>query len=407
VSWLPSPAVRLNGVDVSSLVSARVRVKRGRDSVYVEPSASYASVVFESDSSVAVTVGDRIELRISDSSGSPTTLFSGRVSDVDLSVSPVSGGFRASYRVTVVGPLAGANRRQVFVGGRVQELDGERVLAALFEALALTWEEVAPGTTWDDVDGSWDDFTGPVAVGEIDPGVYDIAALSSADGGYSALSVVQDAAFSGGGVLYENRFGRIGYADAGRRAATLALGTAVEVPVPLLRADGVSASSSLSELANRAVVVYDGGVEQAELPESVSRFGLFVRRFDTALVSQAQAANRAERFVQEHALPVFKADSFSVLLNTLPDAIRDALIVVEPNDLVVFDGLPPQFGFSRLTAFVEGIEWSFDDFTAEVRLFASDERLSVGGVWWGRVSDTLEWGDVDAGLVWQDVGRVL
>jgi hypothetical protein len=56
---------------------------------------------------------------------------------------------------------------------------------------------------------------------------------------------------------------------------------------------------------------------------------------------------------------------------------------------------------------VEGIEWRFDDQTAEVRLFASDERLSVGGVWWGRVTDTLEWGDVDAALEWQDVERTL
>jgi hypothetical protein len=111
--------------------------------------------------------------------------------------------------------------------------------------------------------------------------------------------------------------------------------------------------------------------------------------------------------VQEHSLPVFKADSFSVLLNVLPDALRDRLLEVEPNDLIVFDGMPPQFGFDRLTAFVEGIEWRFDDQTAEVRVFASDERLSVGGVWWGRVDGTLEWGDVDGSLEWQDVGRTL
>jgi hypothetical protein len=399
--------VTVNGQALSSSVVGQVTVRRGRDSVYVEPSASYASVNFQSESGVPVTIGDRLTLRLADSVGTATTVFSGRVSDVDLQVVPVGSGTLAGYRVTAVGPLAGANRRQTLAAGRPEELDGARVLAALFGALALTWEEVPLETTWDDVEGSWDQFTGPIALDEIDPGVFTIAALGSADAGYSALGVVQDAAFSGGGVLYENRRGQIGYADAARRADTLFGGTAIAVPVSALKADGLSASSSLSELANRAIVTYETGVEQADIPESIVQFGLFVRRLDTQLVSQSQAANRAERFVQEHSLPVFKADSFSLLLNVQSDSLRDDLLTVEPNDLIVFDGMPPQFGFDRLTAFVEGIEWRFDDQTAEVRLFASDERLSVGGVWWGRVTDTLEWGDVDADLEWQQVGRTL
>jgi len=407
VSWRPVPSVLLNGVEVSSSAVGQVTVKRGRDSVYVEPSASYASVNFRSESGVPVTIGDRLTLRLADSVGTATTVFSGRVSDVDLQVVPVGSGTLAGYRVTAVGPLAGANRRQTLAGGRPVELDGERVLAALIAALGLTWEELPLGTTWDDVEGTWDNFTGPIAVDEIDQGVYDIAALGSADAGYSALSVVQEAAFSGDGVLYENRFGQIGYADAARRANTLFGGTAIAVPVSALKADGLSASSSLSELANRAIVTYEGGVEQADIPESIVQFGLFVRRLDTQLTSQSEALNRAERFVEEHSLPVFKADSFSLLLNSQTDSLRDELLTVEPNDLIVFDGMPAQFGFGRLTAFVEGIEWRFDDQTAEVRLFASDERLSVGGVWFGRVTSTLEWGDVDADLEWQQVGRTL
>jgi len=407
VSWRPVPSVTINGQQVTSSAVGQVTVKRGRDSVYVEPSASYASVNFTSESGVPVTIGDRLTLRLADSVGTATTVFSGRVSDVDLSVVPVGSGTLAGYRVTAVGPLAGANRRQTLAAGRPVELDGARVLAALFGALALTWEEVDLDLKFEDAEGSWNDFTGPIAVDEIDPGVFTIAALGSADAGYGALSVVQEAAFSGDGVLYENRRGQVGYADAARRADTLFGGTAIAVPVAALRADGLSASSSLSELANRAIVTYETGVEQADIPESITQFGLFVRRLDTQLTSQSEALNRAQRFVEEHSLPVFKADSFSLLLNSQTDSLRDDLLTVEPNDLIVFDGMPPQFGFDRLTAFVEGIEWRFDDQTAELRLFASDERLSVGGVWFGRVTDTLEWGDVDANLEWQQVGRTL
>jgi hypothetical protein len=397
-----SPTVNFTGNTIN-----RITIRRGRDSVYVEPSASYASVdLISVGQPLGLSVGSRLKVTLNDSTGTPQTLFSGRVSDVEVQVTkatqPVAG-----YRLTAVGPLAGANRRQVLTGGRGEELDGQRALAAIFDALAPTWETTPGDVTWDVAEGSWEDSTGAIATDDFDTGVYTLSALATNDGGYSALSVAQEAAASGGGVIYENRNGLVAYADANRRGLTFAAGDFAEVPAAVLDLDGMRASSSLSEVATRVLVDWAGGTVESEIPEAFAAIGLFVRRLSTILASETDAQARALQEVQNLSQPVFKADQFRLLLNNVTPQLLDRLVVVEPNDGVEFVGLPAALGFTRLTAFVEGVEWSIDPFTVELGLFASDERLSVGGVWWGRVTDTLEWENVDAGLEWQDVGRTL
>ncbi len=406
-AWQPEPSIRINGVDFTGDTVGTVTIRRGRDSVYVEPSASYASVNLRAlNVAPQLQIGDRLIIRLNSVIGPPVTLFSGRISDVETQVVQARTTI-GEFRLTAVGPLAGANRRQVLAAGRPVEKDGQRALAALFDALAQTWEGVPIDVTWDDFEGTWEQSVGPISVDKFDEGVFDVSALPAQDGGYSALQLAQQAAFSGNGVLYETREGRIAYADAERRAATLVEGDFANVPAAVISLDGMRASSSLSELANRVFVDWAGGVVTAEALDSQLEYGLFVRRLQTILENEQDAQRFADEKVDNFAFPVFKADQFRLLLNNLEGPLLDRLIRVEPNDGVDFTGLPNVLGFNRLQAFVEGVDWLIEQYRVELGLFASDERLSVGGVWWGRVTDTLEWGDVDAALEWQDVGRTL
>jgi hypothetical protein len=407
VTWKPDPAVLVNSTNLTGNTIGNITIRRGRDSVYVEASASYAAVdLISVGEPLDLEVGQRLRVTLNDSTDARRTLFRGRISDIQVQITQATRTI-AGYRVTAVGPLAFANRRQVLAAGRAEELDGERALAAVLGGAAQTWETFASDLEWQDAVGVWSDYVGDVDLDLFDAGVYTLAALGSADAGYGALQLAQEAAQSGGGVIYETRGGNIAYADAARRAATLATGGFAEVPAAVLDLDGMRASSALSEVANRVEVEWVSGVESAEVRESVIKFGVLERVFKTILASDTAAAARAEELVQNLSLPVFKADQFRLLLNNVDATLLDDLVVVEPNDGVDFVGLPPELGFTRLTAFVEGIEWRIDPFTVELGLFASDERLSVGGVWFGRVTDTLEWGDVDAGLEWQQVGRTL
>jgi len=383
--WKPEPAVIVNSTNLTGNTIGNITIRRGRDSVYVEPSASYASVdLISVGEPLDLEVGSELAVTLNSSTGFRETLFRGRISDVNVSVvsaSPVVG----QYRVTAVGPLAGANRRQVLADGRTVEKDGERARAAIVEAFG----------------------TAIIAEALFDTGIFDLAELDPQTGGYSALSIAQEAGSSGAGVVYETRDGLIAYADTDRRAATLTADDFAVIPSSVLDLDGMNASSSLSELANRVLVDWDAGTVTEEITESITEFGLLVRRISTVLNSESDAEVRALELAQNLAVPVFKADVFRLLLNNLESPLLDVLLRVEPNDGVSFRDLPSAIGFTQLDAFVEGVEWRINPFTVELGLFASDERLSVGLVYWGRVDAALEWDDVDPALEWRNVGRTL
>jgi hypothetical protein len=383
--YKPEPAVVIGDQDFTGSTIGQVTIRRGRDSVYVEPAASYASVNLRSvGTPLNLSIGSELSVTLNTTFGDRETLFRGRISDIEVQVTPATP-LVGQYRLTAVGPLAGANRRQVLAAGRAVEKDGERAEAAIVDALG----------------------TAIVASAQFDTGVFDVAALGTAVGGYTALSIAQEAAASGGGVVYETRAGLIAYADADRRATTLSDDNFAIIPAGILDLDGMNASSSLSELANRIVLDWDAGTVIEEVQGSIDEFGLFVRRITTILENETDAETRAIDLAQNLSVPVFKADVFRLLLNNAADPLRDVLVRVEPNDGVSFRQLPSVIGFTRLDAFVEGVEWRINPFTVELGLFASDERLSVGLVYWGRVTDTLEWDDVDPALQWQNVGRLL
>jgi hypothetical protein len=383
--YKPEPAVLIDGQDFTGDTIGQITIRRGRDSVYVEPSASYAAVTLRSvGTALDLSIGSELTVTLNSATGAREPLFRGRISDVNVSITPASS-LVGQYRLTAVGPLAGANRRQVLAGGRSVEKDGERAEAAIVDALG----------------------TAIIADALFDPGIFDLAALDSQDGGYSGLSIAQEAAASGGAVLYETRDGLIAYADTDRRAATLIADDFAVIPSAILDLDGMNTSSSLSELANRVLVDWDAGTVTEEVAESIAQFGLFVRRISTVLDKEGDAEVRAIELAQNLSVPVFKADVFRLLLNNAASPLLDLLLRVEPNDGVSFRQLPPVIGFTRLDAFVEGVEWSIDPFTVRLGLFASDERLSVGLVYWGRVDVALEWDDVDPALEWRNVGRTL
>jgi hypothetical protein len=398
--------VEVGGRDVTGLVQGRLTVRRGRDSVYTEPSAGYASIDLRSTVSEPFRVGQTVKVFLSDSADQFVQLFGGVLSDVDAQAVRVQGGVLVGYRLTAVGPLARLNRRTVLFGGRPSEDDGDRVLAALLAGLASAWEEQNDSLAWDDAEGTWDTFDG-IDTSLVDSGVFTLAALGTADGGYNPLRVAQEAAFSGLGMIYETRTGEVAYADAARRADNADAGYSV-VPAGSLSADGVQVTSSLSDITNRVTVEFDGGVVTVTDDDSLVEFGLFQTGFTTQLVNQSNAELWADRYVENHSLPVFRADQFRLTLESVGTALTDSLLVVEPNDAVVFTGLPTALGLgASFEGFVEGVEWSVDPFRTDVGLFVSDAQLSLGSIWWGRVGGTLVWSAVGTATAWQDVERTL
>ena len=402
--YKPQPQVILGTQPVSGILFDRITIRRGRDSIYVEQQASYATLrlrilsqeiaedfLAPSIINAEAVIGQTCQIRLNGPTGVFESIFFGRISDV-VKETVQGTDTIANLTITAVGPLADANRRQVFDGGRAAETDGERVLGAMVAAFG-TAVPIAPQIN-------------PVVPAQFDTGLFTVASLDSQDGGYNALRVAQEAAFSAQGIFFEQRDGTLAYADAERRPEEL-LDGATEIPATVLNLNGIQASSSLSELANRAIVDWDAGTVVEDNVESQNLFGLLERRVSTILSTESDAERFAGQLVQNQSVPVFKADQFRLILNNLPSPLLDTMVRVEPNDAVRFTGLPFTIGFFELVGFVEGLEWSINDFTVELGLFVSDEILSVGDVWWGRVTETLEWDDVDPALEWGNVGRTL
>ena len=404
MSWQPNPTVTINGVDYTGQTINRVSINRGRRTVYERPNAGYASIELRDVGDLpSLRVGREVQIAIEDSSGAPVTVFTGLLSDwssqtVATGVEPV-----VVYRVQAVGPLALLNRRQVLAGGSPAENDGERVRAAVGGA-DVTWEEVAFDLAWEDAQGTWETF-GPVDLSLIDDGVFDLAALDPTDGGYNALQVAQDAGFSGEGILFEAPDGRIGYANADRRFANEQAGF-LEIPASQLDVRGLTLNQQLAEVTNRVFVEYAGGVATAQDPFSLVEFGLYERDIQTTLVNLSNAQARADEFIARHATPGLVLDELPLNLLSVPDALRDSLLVTNTNDAIQVTNIPNRVGLTTFQGFVEGLTLTADTFSADLTLTVSDKSLSVGSVRWGQVPDSITWNDVDAALQWQDATEV-
>ena len=413
MSWLPEPTVTIAGQDYTGRTIGQVRLNRGRDTVYATPSAGFASVelIDVTQGSLGFQVGAELIITVENSTSTPVRLFTGIVSDWVSNVVATGGEPVVTYQVEAVGPLAILNRRNVLFTGRPQETDGQRVLAAITEGLPVTWEEYSLTQTWEQAgDVTWEGVDPGFNPDLIDPGVYNLIALGTADAGYSALTVATEAGQSAKGLLFETADGFIGYADADRRPANAGDGP-LQVPYAVLSIGGLSTSSSLADLTNRITVEYGTDDDAVTLQDdfSLTNFGLQETRLRTLLASESDADARADDFLFAHSRPAVELQELVInLRGPITDTLRDNLLAINSNDYLQVTGLPAKLGFgpSGFFGYVEGIRIAADDFRTEISLLVSDELLSFGSVLWGQVTATIAWEDVDAALTWADARRV-
>jgi hypothetical protein len=403
--WSPNATVTIGGADYTDETIGSVSITRGRDTVYSDPPAGYARIQLldYAGTGLPVDIAETLEVTVEDTAAAAVTVFSGYVTDIsaDIYDAGLTGSPAATYTIVAVGPLARLSRRTVLAAGRPAETDSDRVTAAIESGLAITWEEY-PAIAWQDVDiaTTWETVDPGYDPDLIDTAVFDLSALAPADGGYSALEVATVASNSGDGLLYETLDGFIGWDNADARGQVTSY---LDIPASVIVAGGLRSSSSVSDLANRVTVDYDGGAETAQDSQSIIDYTLYERRISTTLANATNAGDRAETFVERHAYPAINLDSFTVRLDTLADnALIDELIEVRSGTAVNLTGLPATLGYTQVPGFVEGTTLTFDRYRAELRLAVSDATLSFGSIRWSAVPQSLAWEDVSATLTWED-----
>jgi hypothetical protein len=402
MTFQPAPSVTINGVDYTGNTIDSVTITRGRDTVYSEPQPGFASIqlIDKTGAGIPVTVGDQVTVKLD----ATRTVFVGIITDRTAALyDPGLRGTPAGIMsITAVGPLMRLNRRIIYQDGRVGELDAARITDILETALAVPWEEAAG--TWAQQTGTWADYLSqPYDPDLIDPGVFDLGPVDPADDGYVALTLAQQAASSGAGILSETGDGFIAFANADRRALNRAAG-AFRVPATVIRAD-LTTTSQLADITNRVTVTFAGGAVQAQDIDSIQRFGVYASEVVTQLADQTNAENRAADFIEAHAVPTVQMSAVTIRLDGLEDSLADDILDLDINAAVTIP-VPTTLRPTSRQGFVEQVVVRFDPFRAEVSLNVSDFRLSEGGIRWGQVDPTLAWEDVSATLAWADARTI-
>jgi hypothetical protein len=409
VSYDPYPTVTINGsTTIADNTLSSIQINMGRQDVLEQAGPGFANISFWTDgnSPLDIELSDKIEIEIAKGTSGSQTIFTGIISDIVVTFDAYGAdGSIARYSVTAVGPLAQLNKR-LSAATYAEERDGTRVFNILSDAFTTTWADLVGLTSWTNApDGiSWAQYDAEAAAlvatfpTDIDtPGQYILVAY--AGGESNALSLAQDAANSGRGVLWEAANGSIYYDDYAARA----LASPYALTADDVLAAGLMVDAKWGEIYNYVDVVYATGTASDENVLSQQLYGTLVGSKTTTLKNATDALAQAQDYVKSRAFARVYPSAITVPLHspTVSDATRDQMAAVYNGLYITCDDLPPVMG-GELKAFVEGWQWSLTRYTAELTLFLSAYSETYSREVWLQVPQTTTWATYDNSVIWEN-----
>jgi hypothetical protein len=408
----PKPTVEVNGVALSDdVIINQISISYGRNDIFTQPQPGYASFELwtDADISIDIELSNQITIDVLAATTGTKRLFTGTISDIQISLGGFgSDGGYAIYRVTALGPLALLNKRTAGSGGYSKEFEGDRIYEICYEAFVTVWSELSD-TAWDalPISGTWDTFEAAsitlvdnLATDIDQPGQYELTAYS--DGIANALTLAQDAAQSGRGILYERGDGSINYDDFLKRLTY----TPVTLGADEILVDGLTTDAQWSEIVNDATVTYKANAEKNWRDEqSVQLYGELVGSRSTQLENATDAENQAFAFVEARAYPRTYPAFLSVALHspTVTDAKRDELLDVFCGTPLSVTELPGVFGI-LFQGFVENYTWTIKEKEAYLTMGNSSFKESYPSIIWLQVTPpTITWATYPPTVRWNEV----
>lgn len=410
-TYTPFPLVLFNNVGYADDTLSSISISMGRRDIMEQPQPGYASInlVTSASTPLAIELSQPVLIKIKDTNNVDQTIFGGTVSDIDISLSQFGAvGSIAQYSITAVGPLAQLNRRTAGGQNYAKEFDGTRIFNILSEVFLTAWQDIGPTIQWEQLPATatWDSFDGVAEalvanlVTDIDqPGQFELQAYNS--GETVALDLVQIAAQSGRGVLYEGPTGELFYDDYASRSAE----TALALTADDINSRGLRTAAQWSEIVNDASVIYHAGTETFSDGTSIFLYGQQSGSRTTVLHNASDALQQAEDFVFSRAYPRMYPETISLPLHTptMGNATRNALIAAHVSTLITTAALPAVFG-TTFQGYVEGINWQLTRYTADLTLTLSTQtetypnliwfQIPVSTTWAGYTPNTDRWEDL-------------
>jgi hypothetical protein len=405
MTWLPEWRITV-GTNVYTNVTG-VNVTTGRIDIDRQCQAGYArmEIINSTNALFDIDVTDSLTLELKDSGGTYVPVFGGTVSDFSTSVrSPEETGFVTLGTILAVGALAKLPKA-IYTDSVDHDLDGEQIRIILSELLVNEWIEVAPALQWQDYDPTttWANAEN-VGLGEIDAGLYEMDNLQAAD--RNTQTLVQQIADSALGNLFEDKQGRISYADADHRSNYLATNGSTQLDGNYASPASVKSILQIGKIRNSEIVRYGndyGSTYSATDEASITTYGRYQRTIDSNIRYLADVEDIIERDLALRSTPRTQLDQITFRLDNplMPDALRNDLINLFFGEPVVITNLPFNMFEGYFSGFVEGISMRATPTFVDATIYVSPTDFSLIAPTWATVIPTNTiWSGVNGTLQW-------
>ena len=405
MTWLPEWRITV-GTNVYTNVTG-VNVTTGRIDIDRQCQAGYArmEIINSTNALFDIDVTDSLTLELKDSGGTYVPVFGGTVSDFSTSVrSPEETGFVTLGTILAVGALAKLPKA-IYTDSVDHDLDGEQIRIILSELLVNEWIEVAPALQWQDYDPTttWANAEN-VGLGEIDAGLYEMDNLQAAD--RNTQTLVQQIADSALGNLFEDKQGRISYADADHRSNYLATNGSTQLDGNYASPASVKSILQIGKIRNSEIVRYGndyGSTYSATDEASITTYGRYQRTIDSNIRYLADVEDIIERDLALRSTPRTQLDQITFRLDNplMPDALRNDLINLFFGEPVVITNLPFNMFEGYFSGFVEGISMRATPTFVDATIYVSPTDFSLIAPTWATVLPTNTiWSGVNGTLQW-------
>jgi hypothetical protein len=358
---------------------------------------------------LTVNLSEAVTVSLDKATTGTETIFTGIISDIDISLAQFGQiGSIAEYTITAIGPLAQLNKRNAGLAGYAKQFDGDRVYDILSEAFLTQWDDLSPTLTWNALPNQtqWDAFDGVAQIivdnlaTTIDrPGIYELTNYS--DGPANALTLAQNAAQSGRGVLYEAGNGHLHYADYQARVTA----PVINLVADDILIDGLQTAAQWSEIVNDVTITYKNDQEKYARDEtSILSYGQLAGSRDTLLEKAVDAQAQADDFLGSRAYPRVYPKSFTVALHNpmVSDAKRDALLAAENGTAITSSDLPAVFG-TTFKGYLEGYSWRLTRYEAYIDLICSAQSETYLSIIWQQIPPDQTWATYNPSTRWSDL----
>jgi hypothetical protein len=405
--WSPNATVKINGTAVTAFTLEGVQITMGRDDVQQQSPAGFATIDFLNLPYTDVEIFDEVSITLDNFSGVDTTIFTGTITDVSVSVLDAGTTNTFITQISASGGLSRLASKEANIVGYPEQKDGDRIVSVITDTFGLKWNELPATQVWTDyTTETWDDLLG-VDISDIDtPGTYDLFDSTTDPGAINALNYVQTVADSGSGYIFETTTGGIGYQDQDHRADYVSANGFINISKNFILADGINVTTSRNDVINDAIVTYGDPTAsfQTEELDSISLYGRVTSSIETFLKDATDAETLADRIVLLNAYPqpVIQGIKIQIDAPTMTQSLLNALVGVFFGLPVSVTDFPALLFPGQFFGYVEGWEWNIDRFTATLTLNVSDFTFSAVPVAWQDVFAGEIWDTIDPGLQWQD-----